>query len=58
MHWQLFRNGIAQGAVRKGNAMGTVQETLGHSTNTMTRRYGGHVGQTEAARQMPKYAPI
>jgi len=31
---------------------------LGHSTNVMTRRYLGQARQTEAARQMPKFAPI
>jgi hypothetical protein len=35
-----------------------VQEMLGHSTNAMTRRYAGQVRQIEAARRMPKYAPI
>lgn len=31
---------------------------LGHSTNVMTRRYLGRARQTEAARQMPNFAPI
>ena len=38
--------------------MGMVQEMLGHETITMTRRYAGHVRQTEAARQMPRCEPI
>lgn len=58
MHWHLFRHGFAQGALLKGADMGTVQEMLGHTSNAMTRRYAGQVRQTEAARQMPKFAPI
>jgi site-specific recombinase XerD len=58
LHWHLFRHGFAQTALRKGADIGTVQEMLGHSSNVMTRRYAGHVRQIEAARRMPKYAPI
>ena len=58
IHWHLFRHGFAQTALRQGADIGMVQEMLGHSSNAMTRRYAGHVRQTEAARQMPKYAPI
>jgi site-specific recombinase XerD len=58
MHWHLFRHGFAQGALKKGADMGTLQEMLGHTSNAMTRRYAGQVRQTEAARQMPKFAPI
>ena len=35
-----------------------VQEMLGYSTSAMTRKYLGQAKQTEAARQMPAYAPI
>jgi len=42
----------------KGAPAALVQEVLGHSTNVMTRRYLGRDRQTEAARQMPNYAPI
>ena len=35
-----------------------VQEMLGHATSTMTRKYLGRAKQSEAARQMPAYAPI
>jgi integrase/recombinase XerD len=58
IHWHLFRHGFAQAALRKGADLGMVQEMLGHSSNAMTRRYAGHVRQTEAARQMPRFAPI
>jgi integrase/recombinase XerC len=58
LHWHLFRHGFAQTALRKGADIGTVQEMLGHTSNAMTRRYAGHVRQIEAARRMPKYAPI
>jgi site-specific recombinase XerD len=58
IHWHLFRHGFAQHALRQGADIGTVQEMLGHSSNAMTRRYAGHVRQTEAARQMPRFAPI
>jgi len=58
LHWHLFRHGFCQTALRKGAEIGTVQEMLGHTSNTMTRRYAGQVRQIEAARRMPKYAPI
>ncbi len=58
VHWHLFRHGFAQHALRKGAEIGTVQEMLGHSSNAMTRRYAGHVRQSEAARRMPQFAPI
>jgi integrase/recombinase XerD len=58
VHWHLFRHGFTQTALRKGADIGTVQEMLGHSSNVMTRRYAGQVRQIEAARRMPKYAPI
>ena len=58
VHWHLFRHGFAQTALRKGAEIGTVQEMLGHTSNAMTRRYAGHVRQIEAARRMPRYAPI
>ena len=58
LHWHLFRHGFAQTALVKGAPPALVQEMLGHSTNVMTRRYLGRARQTEAARQMPKYAPI
>ena len=58
LHWHLFRHGFAQGALAKGAHPGMVQEMLGHSTSTMTRRYLGQAKQVEAARQMPTYAPI
>jgi hypothetical protein len=35
-----------------------VQEILGHSTSAMTRKHLGQAKRTEAARQMPTYAPI
>ena len=58
VHWHRFRHGFAQHALRKGAEIGTVQEMLGHSSNAMTRRYAGHVRQSEAARRMPQFAPI
>ena len=58
IHWHLFRHGFAQAALRNGADPSTVQEMLGHTTNVMTRRYLGQVRQSEAARKMPKYAPI
>jgi site-specific recombinase XerD len=58
LHWHLFRHGFAQTALVKGAPAALVQEMLGHSTNVMTRRYLGQARQTEAARQMPKFAPI
>jgi site-specific recombinase XerD len=58
VHWHLFRHGFAQHALRKGAEIGTVQEMLGHSSNAMTRRYAGQVRQSEAARRMPRFAPI
>ena len=58
LHWHLFRHGFAQTALVKGAPAALVQEMLGHSTNVMTRRYLGRARQTEAARQMPNYAPI
>jgi len=58
MHWRLFRHGFARGALRKGADMGAVQEMLGHTSNATTRRYAGHVRQTDATRQMPRFAPI
>ena len=58
LHWHLFRHGFAQTALVKGAPAALVQEMLGHSTNVMTRRYLGQARQTEAARQMPNYAPI
>jgi site-specific recombinase XerD len=54
----LRRSFIAQGALIKGADLGTVQEMLGHTSNALTRLYAGHVRQTEAARQMPRFAPI
>lgn len=54
----LFRHGFAQGALLKGAHAGLVQELLGHSTATMTRRYLGQAKQEEAARQMPEFSPI
>jgi site-specific recombinase XerD len=54
----LLRHGFAQAALAKGAHPGMVQEMLGHSTPTMTRRYLGWAKQEEAARQMPDYAPI
>jgi site-specific recombinase XerD len=58
LHWHLFRHGFAQGALSRGAHPGMVQEMLGHSTSTMTRRYLGQAKQAEAAKQMPTYAPI
>lgn len=58
MHWHLFRHGFAQHALKLGADVGTVQEMLGHSSNTMTRKYLGQVKQAEAARRMPQYARI
>lgn len=58
MHWHLFRHGFAQHALKMGADVGTVQEMLGHSSNTMTRKYLGQVKQEEAARRMPQYARI
>lgn len=58
MHWHLFRHGFAQHALAMGADPGTVQEMLGHTSNTMTRKYLGQVKQTVAARQMPKFARI
>ena len=58
LHWHLFRHGFAQAALGKGAHPGMVQEMLGHSTSAMTRKYLGQAEQTEAARQMPAYAPI
>jgi len=58
LHWHLFRHGFAQAALGKGAHPGMVQEMLGHATSTMTRKYLGHAKQSEAARQMPAYAPI
>ncbi len=37
---------------------GMVQEMLGHTTGTMTRKYLGWAKQEEAARQMPRFSPI
>ena len=56
--YHLFRHGSAQAALTKGAHPEMVQETLGHATGAMTRRYLGRAKQTEAARQMPAYAPI
>ena len=58
VHCHLFRHGFAQTALTKGAPPALDQEMLGHSTNVMTRRYLGQARRTEAARQMPKYAPI
>lgn len=58
LHWHLFRHGFAQAALGKGAHPGMVQEMLGHATGAMTRKYLGQAKQTEAARQMPTYAPI
>ena len=58
VHWHLSRHGLAQAALVKGAHPGMVQEMLGHTTSAMTRKYLGQVKQTEAARQMPSYAPI
>ena len=58
LHWHLFRHGFAQAALGKGAHPGMVQEMLSHATSTMTRKYLGHAKQSEAARQMPAYAPI
>jgi len=58
LHWHLLRHGFAQTALTKGADPLMVQEMLGHSSPTMTRRYLGYVRQQEAARQMPKYSPI
>ena len=54
----LLRHGFAQAALAKGAHPGMVQEMLGHSTPTMTRRYLGWAKQEEAARQMPEFSPI
>jgi site-specific recombinase XerD len=54
----LLRHGFAQAALAKGAHPGMVQEMLGHTTSSMTRRYLGWAKQEEAARQMPKYSPI
>jgi site-specific recombinase XerD len=54
----LLRHTFAQTALRKGAHPGLVQEMLGHSTPTMTRRYLGWAKQEEAARQMPDFSPI
>ena len=58
LHWHLFRHGFAQTALTKGADPLIVQEMLGHSSATMTRKYLGQVRQTEAARLMPQFAPI
>ncbi len=58
MHWHLFRHGFAQHALRNVADVGDVQEMLGHSSNTMTRRYLGQVTQAVAARKMPRFSPI
>jgi site-specific recombinase XerD len=58
MHWHLFRHGFAQHALKAGADIGTVQEMLGHSSNTQTRRYAGQVSRSEAARKMPQFSPI
>jgi len=58
MHWHLFRHGFAQHALQNGADVGDVQEMLGHSSNTMTRRYLGQVTQAVAARKMPRFSPI
>ena len=57
-HYHLFRHGFAQAAPVKGAHPGMVQEMLGHTTGTMTRKYLGWTKQEEAARQMPEYSPI
>jgi len=58
LHSHLLRHGFAQAALVKGANPGMVQEMLGHSTPTMTRRYLGWAKQEEAARQMPEFSPI
>ncbi len=58
LHSHLLRHGFAQAALAKGAHPGMVQEMLGHSTPTMTRRYLGWAKQEEAAKQMPEFAPI
>jgi site-specific recombinase XerD len=58
LHWHLLRHGFAQHALVAGADPMIVQEMLGHSTATMTRKYLGYVKQQEAARQMPQYAPV
>jgi integrase len=58
MHWHLFRHGFAQTALRRGAEIGMVQEMPGHASNMMTRRCAGQVRQSEAARRMPRFAPI
>ena len=64
MPWHLFRHGFAQAAPDTGpipgagTHTGMVQEMLGHATSTMTCKYLGRAKQTEAARQMPAFAPI
>lgn len=58
VHWHLFRHGFAQAALGKGAHPSMAQEMLGHATSAMTRKYLGQAKQTEAARQMPSYAPI
>jgi site-specific recombinase XerD len=57
-HSHLLRHGFAQAALVKRANPGMVQEMLGHSTPTMTRRYLGWARQEEAARQMPEFSPI
>ena len=58
LHWHLFRHGFAQAALVKGAHPGMVQEMLGHTTGTMTRKYLGWAKPEEAARQMPQFSPI
>jgi site-specific recombinase XerD len=58
MHWHLFRHGFAQTALKRVAEIGTVQETLGHASITMARRYAGQVWQSQAARRMPGHTPI
>ena len=49
-----LRPGSAEEGCRHGHGPGDA----GAHSNAMTRRYAGQVTQTEAARKMPKFAPI
>lgn len=57
-HAHLCRHTYGQHAIEQGAERAFVQDALGHSSDTMTRRYTKSARARDAAAKMPQFSPV